>query len=280
MSRERSGEARRTLQSGIGRFPSNVDLLRALARVSIQVGRHRDGLRALARAHRLRPSDPELSREYQAVLARHGNSQERLEAELQPLLLEATGRYELDDADGALEVLKIALEKSRGIPGLSAMVHHRLATVQLGAGRLQEARGHLETALSKETGPTALRAEVLVSYAEVLLSQGHWAKAEKTAEQAVAIEPQNPLAFANLAIARSLGGKKTDAIRAFEKAFESGLARRLTLRDFLAIGPPVAGLEDHPDFEPMIRRAYPSSPYPPPPRSEPRSTQDTLGGRP
>lgn len=228
----------------------------------MEAGNHREGIAGLAQAHRLRPNDQELTRQYEDALARHGTPEDKKEAEVQPLLLEATGRYELDDTRGALEVLKLALGKVNGMPRLRALVHHRLAVVHLGAGQLKEAKQNLEAAMREETRPTDLRAEVLLTYAEVLLSEGKLGEAEKAASSAIEIEPKNPLAHANLAIARSLAGDVKGAIRAFEQAFESGLARRLTLSDFLALGPPVEALEGHEQFVTMVKRAYPKATYP------------------
>lgn len=261
--RGKRDEARQTLQLGVRRFPSNVLLHRALGRMSLAMGRHREGISALGQAHRLRPNDEEIGREYQDALAAHGTKEDRLEAELQPLLLEAIGRYEIDDAEGALGVLEAALAKSKSVPRLRALVHHRMAIVHLGSGRLADAKKHLEEAMSAEKNGTELRADVLVSYAEVLLSEGKLPEAEEAANEAIAIEPKNPLAHANLAIARSLAGNADGAVSAFESAFESGLARRLTFSDFIAIGRPIELLEDQPAFRAVVKRAYPSAEYPP-----------------
>jgi tetratricopeptide (TPR) repeat protein len=255
-------EARQTLQLGVRRFPANVLLRSSLGRVSLAMGRHREGIAALGEAHRLRPNDEDLEREYQEALRAHGTAEDRLEAELQPLLLEATGRYEIDDAKGAIEVLELALKKANGVPRLTALVHHRMAIAFLGSSKLAEAKRHLEAAMKDEKNNSELRADVLVSYAEVLLSEGKLAEAETAASEAIGIEPKNPLAYANLAIARSLAGNGDGAIDAFEHAFDSGLARRLTLKDFLAIGPPIEAIKNHPGFGAMVKRAYPSSEIP------------------
>ncbi len=251
-------EARETLQLGTKRFPSSVLLQQSLGRLSLAMGRHREGISALAEAHRLRPNDEDIEAEYELALAAHGTKEDRIEAELQPLLLEATGRYEIDDSAGAIEVLQTALAKTASVPRLRALVHHRLAMVHLGAGHLAQAKKHLEAAMRAEKDHTDLRAEVLVSYAEVLLSEGKLGDAEKAANEAIDIAPKNPLAYANLAIARSLAGNRDGAISAFEKAFDSGLARRLTLHDFMAIGKPIDALKAHPGFAEMVKRAYPS----------------------
>jgi Flp pilus assembly protein TadD len=126
-----------------------------------------------------------------------------------------------------------------------------------------EAKKHLVEAMSADKTATELRGEVLVSYAEVLLSEGKLGEAEQAANEAIQIEPKNPLAHANLAIARSLSGNSDGAMSAFEQAFDTGLARRLTLNDFLGIGPPIEALKKHPNFASMVKRAYPSSQYPP-----------------
>lgn len=254
--RSKNDEARQILLLGTRRFPSNGELLVALGRLSIGMGRTSEGISWLGQAHRLRPSDEDLADEYKNALARHGTPEDRLEAELSPLLLEATGRYELDDAKGAVDVLQQALKKSKGAPRLRALVHHRLGIVYLAAGQHGPAKEHLEAGLRDEKAPTALRAELLVSYAEVLLSVGKLAEAENAASNAIEIEPSNPLAHANLAIARAMLGDRTGAIEALEDAFEAGLARRLTLDDFMAIGP-IKTLEELPEFQAMVKRVYP-----------------------
>ena len=256
-------EARQTLQLGVRRFPTSVLLLRALGRLSLAMGRHHEGISALGSAHRLRPNDEDIASEYREALRAHGTQEDRLEAELQPLLLEATGRFEIDDTSGAIGVLEAALSKSAAVPRLRALVHHRIAIVHLGTGELAKAKKHLEAAMTTEKEHSELRADLLVTYAEVLLSEGKLDDAEKAAGEAIEIEPRNPLALANLAIARSLAGNAEGAMTAFEQAFESGLARRLTLSDFLAIGRPIEALKGHPKFPAMVKRAYPSSEYPP-----------------
>jgi tetratricopeptide (TPR) repeat protein len=256
-------EQRQTLQLGVRRFPTSVLLLRSLGRLSLALGRHREGISHLGQAHRLRPNDEEIAAEYRDALKSHGTKEDRLEAELQPLLLEATGRFEIDDAKGAIGVLETALVKSAPVPRLRALVHHRIAIVHLGSGHLTEAKKHLVEAMSAEKNGSELRADVLVSYAEVLLSEGKLEEAEKAAGEAIQIEPKNPLAHANLAIARALAGNEEGAMSAFEAAFDTGLARRLTLSDFLAIGRPIEALKDHPGFTAMVKRAYPSAQYPP-----------------
>jgi tetratricopeptide (TPR) repeat protein len=221
----------------------------------------------MGKAHQLRPEDQDLEREYQHALSEHGTKEERLEAEIFPLLLEATGRYELDDPSGAIDALNLALNKVKRVPRLSALVRYRIALVLLSTGEGKKAVHHLETALNGIRGDGQLKADVLVSYSEALLSVERVDAAAKAAASAVELDPTNPLGHANLAIARQRKGNADGAIEAFKVAFAKGLARRLSMAQFLAISS-VDGLRSHPEFVPMVKSAWPRTPYPPPEQEE------------
>jgi tetratricopeptide (TPR) repeat protein len=259
-------EARDALKLGVRKHPSNELLHLALGRVELSLGQKSDGLAALATAHRLHPSDEDVEREYKEALALYGTDEDRLEAEVQRLVLEASGRVEIDDYKGARDTLKSALEKSSKIPRLAAMVHERLALLALRKGEHQAARDELEKTLVLEKSSSPLRAEALVSYSEVLLSLDRTQDAIRAAEEAINIEPKNALAHANIGIAYAMKNDRDGAIRALARAFDCGLSRKLTLDEFLAIGPAIDNLKSHPDFVAMVRRAWPKSTYPPVPK--------------
>jgi tetratricopeptide (TPR) repeat protein len=259
-------EARDALKLGVRRHPNNELLHLALGRVELSLGQKADGLTALATAHRLHPSDEDVEREYKDALSHYGTDEDRVEAEVQQLVLEASGRVEIDDYKGARATLKAALDKSAKVPRLEALVHERMALVAMRKGEHQAARDELERALALEKSPSPLRAEALVSYSEVLISLSRALDAIRAAEEAIGIEPKNALAHANIGIAYSLKNDRDGAIKALGRAFDCGLSRKLTLDEFLAIGPAIDKLKSHPDFVAMVRRAWPASAYPPAPK--------------
>jgi tetratricopeptide (TPR) repeat protein len=257
-------EAREALMLGIRRHPASAVLWLGLARLELSLGHSKQGLEAMASAHRLMPSDEDVEREYKAALAHYGTDEDRLSADIDRLILEAAGRAELDDFKGALDTLQMALIKAARVHHLTALVQQRMGLVHLRQGDRKAAAAVLEKALALEKDPTPLRAEALVSYAEALLGTNRADDAIKAAEQAIAIEPKNPLAHANLGIARAMKNDREGAMKALAAACDYGLSRRLTLTEFLAIGPPIEKLKAHPEFAPMLKRAWPKSPYPPP----------------
>jgi tetratricopeptide (TPR) repeat protein len=258
-----TAEARDALKQGVRKHPNNGLLYLALGRLEIAVGHKTEGLAALATAHRLHPSDEDVEREYKEALARHGTDEDRVEAAVDQLVREAAGRVEIDDYKGARDTLKTALDRSGKIPRLVALVHERLALVALRKGEHQAARDELEKSLAADKAPSGLRAETLVSYSEVMLSLDRPQDAIRAAEEAIVIEPMNPLAHANIGIAHSMRNDRDGAMKALSRAFDCGLSRKLSLGEFLAIRP-IDKLKSHPDFGPMVRRAWPSSSYPPP----------------
>lgn len=252
--------ARELLQSGVRRFPQSVLLWQGLGRLELSMGRQREGLSAIGAAHRLNPDDEALSEEYRDLLARYGTEEDRLEAIVHPLLLEAVGRFEIDDAEGALEVLATALKKADKSPRLRALVRSRLASVLVSLRRYDEARKHLALALRDAPTPSSLRAELLVTDSEVRLAGGDVQGAIQAASEAVAIEPKNPLAHANLGVSRAIAGNVSGAIDALYRAVDCGLGRRLTKEQFLGIGPPLEKLKALPDFQRLLEHGWPSRP--------------------
>jgi hypothetical protein len=65
------------------------------------------------------------------------------------------------------------------------------------------------------------------------------------------------LAHANLGVALAASGDKDRAMTALKKACDLGLARRLTLQEFRAIGAPIDALKGRPDFDAMVKSAWP-----------------------
>ncbi len=249
--------ARETLRRGVARFEYSVLLWRSLGRPEISMGQAPAGLFALGRAHRLKPNDEPLKDEYHYALARYGSNADRAAAEVEPMLLDAIGRHELDDHEGAHRVLARALSRAKDVPQLAAKVHHRTAVIHLAEGRLKEARAHVQKALELEQKPSALRSLILLLQAELLISSEKLTEAAEAANSAIKISPREPLAHANLAIAKSLMNDVEGAFSALQKAFESGLARKLSKKEFLKIGPAIERLRSHPGFAELLRSAWP-----------------------
>lgn len=257
----RPDDARRALQDGVRRYPNNGLLWMALGRLELANGRSREGLQALGTARRLRPDDANLAEEHDHYLLRYGSDEDRIEAKIQPLLLEATGRFELDDRGGALRALEAALVEVKGYSRLEAQVRHRMALVHLSAGELAQAQSNIELALAALPPTTTQRAEVLLTDAEVLLSLNKPKEAATAAQSAIELEPANPLAYANLGIAKALTNEPEAALNALEQGFRWGLARRLTPDQFLEI-PAIQKLKSNPRFPSLMRSAWPERPYP------------------
>jgi tetratricopeptide (TPR) repeat protein len=263
--RNARAEAREALILGVRRHPSSVLLWRGLSRIEIALGHGKAGIEAIAYAHRLTPSDEDIEREYKDTLARFGTDEDRIAADVDRLILEAAGRAEINDFKGAAETLQAALQKGAKVPRCAALVHQRIGLLSLRRGNRKDALAELEKALGSVPDSNALRAETLVSYSEVLLALNRADDAMRAANEAIRIEPKNALAHANLGIARAVKNDREGAMQSLSAAVELGLARRLTLAEFLAIGPPIDKLKNHPDFAPMVHRAWPKSQYPPDP---------------
>ncbi len=256
-------QARETLQRGVRRFSSNALLWVALGRLEIALERHRGGISALGTAHRLKPNDAGLEEEYRNALAQYGSEEDRVEANIHPLILEATGRFELGDRAGALAVLQSALKTASPIPRLLALVHHRLGLVHLADGQIDKARVAHEKALGNSPPESELRSDILVSYSEILVALGHLQEAGKRAQEAIRLAPRNPLAHANLGIAESLRKRTLPAVEALGNAFRFGLARRLTRSEFFALGEAINRLRGNENFELLLKEAWPRSPKQP-----------------
>jgi tetratricopeptide (TPR) repeat protein len=256
-------QARSVLEVGVRRYAYSVLLWQALARAEMAMSRYREGLSAMATAHRLRPDDDAVAEEYRFLLAKYGTPEDRREAQIHPLLVEAQGRLEIDDVQGAIMTLNEALKLSGPVKRLRGLVLFRLANVHLRQGEMEEADKTLGRALDEATEPTALRADILVARTEILLSREAYAEARAAAAEAAELAPQSPLPFANLAVALAMLGDKDGAIVNFGLAFDRGLGRRLTQEEFLSLGPSINLIRSHAQFAPMMRRAWPRLPYPP-----------------
>lgn len=254
-------EARACLREGITRYPSSDLLWLALARLELSTGRAREALSAYASAERLRPNDDALATEYRDVLERHGTDEERREAEVSRLVLEASGRAELDDLKGAEATLKLAHEKAGKVPRLLALVDLRTAMVLLRRAEPKAALVMLDVIVRNGALDPVLLAEVHVSRAEALLTMKRAKEAVKAADQAIVLEPKNVLAHTNRALALAASGDRDHAMESLKKACELGLSRRLTYQELMAIGPAIQSLKTHPEFEPTVRAAWPKAAF-------------------
>ncbi len=253
------GKARQVLLEGRRRFPESASLLLALGRLERDEGRTAEAMSLLRQGVRLHPRDELIAAEYEALLARYGTPKERKAAEIQPLLREAAGRYEIDDVEGARQTLRLARRRAAGFPCLEATVDHRLALVALTEGELGRADRALGTALDECSDDPLTRGDLLLTLSELRLAQQRWGEAEKAGRDALALSPADPLVWTNLALALAGLGRVEEALDAFEQAVDRGLSRRLTLDQLLALGEPVERLADKDRFRQLTRRGWPGA---------------------
>lgn len=250
-------EARECLREGLAKFPLSDLLWVALARLELASGRNREALSAYASAERLRPSDETLANEYREALERLGTDEEKREAAVGELVLEASGRGENGDLKGAEQTLKLARDRAGKVARLIGLVDLKIAMVLVRRGEHARALSMLEPLPKNNALDVAMRAEAQVVSSEVLLALKRPKDAIKAAESAIQLEPKNVLAHANLGVALAASGEKDRAMNALKRACDLGLARRLTLQEFMAIGPAIDSLKARADFDQMIKTAWP-----------------------
>lgn len=251
-------KARLVLLEGRRRFPASASLVLALGRLERDEGRIASAMALYREGARAHPRDEVLAREYEALLAEHGTEAQRREAELQPLLREAAGRFELGDVEGARQTLELALERASNLPLLSARLHHRLALVELASGRYPAAADHARRGLQAAADDEVLRFELLLTLGEVRMAEGRWRLALSPTRAALEIDGDNPLAWANVALCQSALGQMDDAIAAFTTAVDRGLPRRLTYNQLAGLGMPFERLSADPRFEAVLVRGWPA----------------------
>lgn len=252
-------DARDCLRSGVVRHPSSDLLWVALARMELALGRAREALSAYATADRLRPSDEMLANEYRQALEKHGTDEEKKEAAVTELVLEASGRAETGDLRGAEQTLRLAREKAGKVSRLVALVDLKIAMVLVRRGEHAKALALLESVPKNGALDASMRAEANVASSEVLLALKRPKDAVRAAESAIQLEPRNVLAHTNLGVAFAASGDKDRAMEALKRACELGLARRLTYQEFMAIGAPIESLKSRADFDAMVKSAWPRS---------------------
>ena len=212
-------------------YPLSASLWEARARQALALGRSTAALDAMATAHRLRPEDGRLAAAYRSLLTRFGSGADRRSAEVDALLLEAEGRYELDDIAGAKSTLNEALAKANSMPRRRAKVYLRLGLIALVQGDLDEAKAALQAALSSEHNDRMLTSAIHLARAELGLAKGDYAFALSAAEAAVASRPRDPLNHVNLALARAHLRDFAGAVFALESAVKLGIANQLARTD-------------------------------------------------
>lgn len=248
-------EARDAALRGSSARSESALLWQALARAERALERWPEAIRAYAAARRLRPDDAALAEEERHLLARQGTEAQRLEAVLEPILLEAEARVALEDRRGAKAALDRALGLAEPVPPLAARVLLRRAVLALLEARLPEAELDLAAASAAAPPRSALAVEVAVAQSELLLALGRPEAAELAARGALAVEPENPLAHTNLALALAKRGMIEPALAALEAAIAAGLARRLGRVELLAI-PGIERLRAHPRFDRLLEQAW------------------------
>lgn len=178
------------------------------------------GREAARAAQALAPGDPRpLVAEFKIALA--GNQPReaaRLLSELAPLL----------QGDSTLQALSSQLSESEGnledaIADLEVVVRRnpswsnlfRLADLELKAGRVADARRHLEELLARN--PRNIWGLDKLGNLELLV--GDAARAERLYLDMIRLQPQRPY-YTNLGLARSLLGRNAEAVAAYRKALE------------------------------------------------------------
>jgi tetratricopeptide (TPR) repeat protein len=251
-------KARLVLLEGRQRFPASASLALALARLERDEGRVKSALAVFAEAAREHPADEIIAREYEAMLARHGTPQQQREAEVQPLIREAAGRFELGDTDGARQTLELALERAKGLGDLSARIHHRLALIDLARGHHEAAATHARRGLDRAPREAPVRFELALTLGEIRMAQARWRPAIAATRAALELDGDNPLAWANLALGLAALGRLDPAIEAFSSAIDHGLSRRLTYAQLSGLGLPFERLSADPRFHGLAVRGWPT----------------------
>ncbi len=235
--RQEAGEhetAAQALREATRRFPDDVLTWTALARLEVNRGKLLEAQAAYREAMRLAPQDPLIGDALAALTQRLGTTEEKLAASLAPLFHEADGRLSQQDRRGALDALLEAERRAAGVPRLEAMVHHLIAAVHLSGGAWRDALHHLEAALALETAPPATQSERWLMRAEAHLSLGQAEPAAESARQAIALEPNNPLAHTNLALAQLAAGKR-EGLESLRRAIVLGLPKKLERRQLESV---------------------------------------------
>jgi len=94
--------------------------------------------------------------------------------------------------------------------------HYNLGYLLLGMGRGQDAEPHLNTAHRLVPDDT----DALVALGMLALSRGQGSAARERFHDAVALQPRNPMLWAQLATAQAESGALNEAIQAIEKALD------------------------------------------------------------
>lgn len=246
-----------TLRAGTREHPRAALLWQLRGRLALTVGATREGLDALTRARRLRPDDAVLAGEVAEAERRHGDAETKAQRAAEPLLAEASSRFDAGAYDEAASALQEALRSARDAPGLRGEIRRRLALVYVAQDAPKKARAELERGLIEASRPGPVRAALLLTHSDVLLGLGEIETALVSASAAAELTPDDPLPLANVAIARAMRGETKAALAALRKAVDLGLPARLTREDLLAI-PGLAKIARRPDFKALVDEGWPA----------------------
>lgn len=239
------------LRTGTERHPQAALLWRLRGRVALDTGFHDEGIAALTRAAHLRPEDPGVQSELQTA--------RRALPDHAPSVARALARADKALAGNDLRGARLALDEAATAatrPEDRALVHHRRALVALVAEdhplALRETKAGLRTAPAHAR---ALRAELLVTLADLHIAERRAEDALIAATAATELAPSDPLAQTNLAAARALGGDLDGALAALRAAIDAGLPERLARADLEAIAA-FAPLLERPDARALVNEAW------------------------
>jgi tetratricopeptide (TPR) repeat protein len=249
--------ALQTLRAGTRAHPRAALLWQLRGRLALTHSERKEGIDALSHAQRLRPDDTMLAAELKQALSQHGDNEARATIAVSGYLEEATAAFDRGAIKEAEEALQSALLLADKAPKTGAELRRRLALVFIARGKLPEALLVVGTALRDVPEPSVLRAALLVTHADLLIASGDNDGALISAAAAAEINPEDPLAHTNVAVARALRKEWSLALLALRRAIEQGLPQHLTRKEFTSIEA-FAPVKKRKDFLALVNAGWPA----------------------
>ncbi len=217
--RRRPARALYWAESGVARYPDQVDLRLVLARIYATLGRRKDALREMTVAEGLAPQPPAFYRDRAQLLLDAG-----LANEARAILLEL-----LDDRPDDARVLRLLADACE-LLGERAEADAYLRRAGIDAEQRWRKRG--ERAFNRGDFPEAVRClreayarsggrEVAVQLAAALLEDDAAAEAERLCRELLRADPGFAKASGVLGLALARGGRYREAIPHFEAALRA-----------------------------------------------------------
>ncbi len=250
--------ALQTLRAGTRAHPRAALLWQLRGRLALTHNERKEGVDALSHAQRLRPDDAMLAAELKQALSQHGDNEARATIAISGYLEEATAAFERGDAKEAESALQSALLFTNKAPKTRADLRRRLALVFIAQDKLSDALLVVGAALLDVPEPSVLRAALLVTHADLLIASGDNNGALISASAAAEINPEDPLAHTNVAVARALRKEWAPALKALRRAIDHGLPRRLTRAEFMGIEA-FALAHEQENFVALVNEGWPAN---------------------